>query len=185
MIWLAAAGLWGFAEATVFFLVPDMVLTYAVLRFGLRKALVLGLCAAFAATLGGLVMWRWGHAAPEAAQAFLLHIPGIAPDLLARVQREMAADNWPLLLACGAITGAPYKIYAVKAGIAGLSPLAFALVSLPARFLRFAAAMGLTALAQALARRANLARWSYVLLALGWIGVYSFYGTVRWLAAHS
>jgi membrane protein YqaA with SNARE-associated domain len=184
MMWLAAAALWGFAEATVFFLVPDMVLTYAVLRLGLRKALVLGLCSAFAATLGGLVMWRWGHAAPVPAQAFLLHIPGIAPDLLTRVQGDMTAGDWPLLLARGAITGTPYKIYAVQAGIAGLSPLVFALVSLPARFLRFAAAMGLTALAQAALRRVGLDRWSYALLALGWVGVYSFYGTLRWLAAH-
>ena len=52
LIWIIAAGVWGAAEASFFFIVPDIVLTLAVVRFGLRAGLWLSAIAALFATLG-------------------------------------------------------------------------------------------------------------------------------------
>ena len=37
MMWFVAAALWGISEATFFFVVPDVLITATVLRFGLRR----------------------------------------------------------------------------------------------------------------------------------------------------
>ena len=120
MIWIAAAAVWGFAEATLFFIVPDVLLTYAVLKFGLKRALQLSAVAAAAAVLGGIVLWLWSGEDAEAARHAMLMVPAVGPDLLARAGRE-TAGFWPLDLVVGAVTGMPYKLYAVEAG-AGHQP---------------------------------------------------------------
>ena len=116
-LWLAGAVLWGFAEATFFFIVPDLLLTAAALAFGLRRAFRLAAFTALAAAFGGLLMMRWGAGDADAARASLLSVPLLGDDLLARVQQEMQGA-WPVNLALGAVTGAPYKSYAVEAGAA-------------------------------------------------------------------
>src|SRR4029077_12028672 len=59
LIWYAGAALWGVAEATLFFIVPDVLITFAVVRFGLRRGLVLAVVAAASASVAGVGMWWW------------------------------------------------------------------------------------------------------------------------------
>lgn len=177
-LWLSGAALWGFAEATFFFVAPDLLLTAAVLAFGLQRAFRLSLAAAGAAALGGLAMWTWGASDADAARGFLLCVPLIGEDLLARVQAEMAG-LWPLELTLGAITGAPFKIYAVEAGAAGINPVSFALMGFLARLARFSLAIGLTALGAALAARLGLKRIVPAGLAAAWLAIYAVYVSVR------
>jgi len=177
-LWLAGAIIWGFAEATVFFIVPDILLTAAVLTFGFAMALRFAAAAAIAAAIGGAVMLRWGASDAEAARAFLLAIPLIGDDLLIRVQSEIGAA-WPLNLMRGAITGAPYKIYAVEAGAAHIHALAFAAMSVPARFARFALLMGLFAGGQALLQKFGKGAWAPWLLAAAWMLIYAVYTVIR------
>ncbi|WDI30062.1 hypothetical protein PUV54_08830 [Hyphococcus flavus] len=181
-LWLAGTVLWGFAEATFFFIVPDVLLTAAVLVFGLSRAFKLCVAASLAAAAGGLLMMQWSLHDIEAARAFLLSIPLIGGDLIARVQSEMQGA-WPLNLTLGAVTGAPYKIYAVEAGALGINEALLAVVSFVARLLRFSLAVGLTWGGLMFARAVGLRRFASVGLALAWGSIYAAYIWVR-LNAH-
>ena len=109
LIWIIAAAFWGVAEATLFFIVPDVLLTAAVIRFGFRRALLLAVVAAGSAALAGLAMWAWGQGDADAAHRVMLMVPAIGPDLLARAHDEMAS-GWVMHLFTGAVTGLPYKL---------------------------------------------------------------------------
>jgi membrane protein YqaA with SNARE-associated domain len=184
LIWIVAAAGWGVAEATLFFFVPDVLLTYVVMRFGLRAGLRLSVVAAAAASITGIFMWLWARHDPEAARAVMLMIPAIGPDLLARAHDEVAS-NWPLHLFTGAMTGVPYKLYAVEAGAAHINPLLFALVSFPARLTRFV----LTVLAAELWReiliKMRRLQWRYWGWGAAWTIVYAVYFLSRFLASWS
>ena len=54
------AGIWGFAEATLFFIVPDVWLTLIAVRRGLVPALAACGWALAGALAGGLAMYAWG-----------------------------------------------------------------------------------------------------------------------------
>jgi len=176
--WIAGAALWGFAEATFFFIVPDLLLTAAVIALGFKQAFRLALVAAAAAVAGGVIMILWGASDAEAARAFLLGVPLIGADLLTRVQHEIAGV-WPVELTLGAISGAPFKIYAVEAGAAGINPIVFALAGFVARLARFVLAIAITALGVRLAVRLGYARLAPYGLAIAWALIYGTYLVVR------
>lgn len=132
---LVVAALWGFAEATVFFLVPDVYLTAVALRD--RRAALRACVAALAgALLGGCLMYQWGARDPAAARALLDRVPAVSQEMLARVDGEIAAHG-PLALFVGPLRGTPYKTYAVLAGERHAGLATFLAVSVPARLLRF------------------------------------------------
>ncbi len=176
--WIAGAAFWGYAEATFFFIVPDILLTAAVLVFGLWRTLRLALVAAASAAIGGCVMWILGADDVEMGRAFLLSVPLIGDDLLMRVQSEITGA-WPVNLTLGAITGAPYKIYAVEAGAANVNAFLFLVVSFIARALRFALSIGLAGAGFALARRVGLGRFNAAGLAFAWATIYAAYVSAR------
>ncbi len=126
---------WGFAEATFFFLVPDVAITFIALR-SLAAGLRGTIAALIGALIGGALMYSWGHRAPDAARAFLTRVPAIHGHLLDNVREEL--DRRGLLaMMLGALRGTPYKIYAVEWGARRGSFAAFLLVSVPARYTRF------------------------------------------------
>jgi membrane protein YqaA with SNARE-associated domain len=131
-----SALLWGLAEATLFFIVPDVLLTVIALR-RLRAALVGCAWATAGALAGGLLMYGWGTAAPAYAWQILDYVPGIGVALQTSVRDAMARNGLAALF-LGPLTGTPYKLYAVAAGQQGQSLAAFLLVSVPARAIRFA-----------------------------------------------
>jgi membrane protein YqaA with SNARE-associated domain len=147
-----AAG-WGFAEASLFFLVPDVWLSRVALDSP-RRALRGCLWALAGALGGGALMWAWGGAAPATAEAALDSVPGISAAMVAGVRAELAGIGWSALF-LGPATGTPYKIYAVEAGILGRGLLPLLAVSVPARLLRFVL---VTLLAAGLARAPGLRR---------------------------
>lgn len=184
LIWIVAAAGWGVAEASLFFFVPDVLLTFVVMRFGLRAGLKLAVVAAAAASITGIGMLLWSAHDPETARNVMLMVPAIGPDLLERAHSEIAL-NWPLHLFTGAMTGLPYKLYAVEAGAAHINPLLFALVSFPARLTRFV----LTVLAAELGReiliKMRRLQWRYWGWGAAWFCVYALYFTTRFLASWS
>ena len=173
-LWFAGAALWGFAEATFFFIVPDLLLTAAVLVFGLARAFRFATVAACGAALGALPLVIWGAADADAARSFILSVPLIGEDLLLRVHGELEGF-WPMDLTVGAVTGAPFKIYAVEAGAQGVNPFLFAMVGYVARLARFTLAISLTALGVRLAQRLGLERIVPYGLGLVWVAIYAFY----------
>ena len=62
--------LWGLAEATVFFLVPDILLTALGCR-ALASALKATVAALAGALIGGTAMYLLGYNSPDEARSFL------------------------------------------------------------------------------------------------------------------
>ena len=177
-LWLSFAVIWAFAEATAFFIVPDVMMTTAVLVFGAAIALRFARRRCVRCGRRGWLMWNWGVGDAEGARAFLLAVPLVGDDLLVRVRDEVAGA-WTINLILGAITGAPYKIYAVEAGAAGVDPLLFALSSFVARFARFALTIGLVALGVRALRHFGAAQLAPLLLAGAWAVIYAVYTFMR------
>jgi len=131
----ALAFAWGFAEATLFFIVPDVLLSLIALRSRCR-AWIAGGFAVAGALLGGALMHGWAAVDAEQARAVLVAIPAISSQLVEQVRLQLDSLGF-LGLFVGSVTGVPYKIYAVETGAAALPLVAFLLVSVPARALRF------------------------------------------------
>jgi hypothetical protein len=136
--------LWALAEATLFFVVPDVWLTAVAARRGIRKAMVACGFALAGALLGGAIMYLWASAEPAAAIATLDHVPGISPGMIERAGQALRAQG-VLAMLFGAFAGVPYKIYAVQAPGAGVGLALFLAASVPARLMRFLLLSGMAA----------------------------------------
>jgi membrane protein YqaA with SNARE-associated domain len=110
---LTLAFAWGVAEAAVFFIVPDVLLTLIAVR-ALEPALK-ATVAALAGALAGALMHVLGAREPTFARALRDHIPAISPELIAKVAGEMDRLDLTAVLP-GPLKGIPYKIYAVEWG---------------------------------------------------------------------
>jgi hypothetical protein len=169
----ALALLWGFAEATLFFVVPEVLITWVALD-RLRLALDACLLALAGALVGGVLMYSWGAARNDQAVAAVDLVPAVSHDMLAAVARTLE-ERGPSAMIPGAFIGRPYKAYAVQAPGAGIGLAAFMLATVPARLLRFVlAALMTNGLARLAApwpegrRRALLIGFWLTLYALFW-----------------
>lgn len=166
---------WGLAEATVFILVPDVLLTVLGCR-SIRAGLKAVLSALIGALAGGLIIYAAGRSAPEATQDFLVHLPGIQPGLIHTVELELNEHGLGAVF-LGPLRGTPYKIYAAVWGARRGNPVAFLAASIPARGIRFLAGMLLAAAISRLIARwtRRKSRTELMLLSVFWITFYSFY----------
>jgi membrane protein YqaA with SNARE-associated domain len=172
-LWLAP-GLWGFAEATVFFIVPDVLLTWIAVRYGIRQAVMASFAAGAGAVLGGVVMYMWAVHDPALAREVTRAVPAISASMVAEVGAEVRNSGVKAIFA-GGFTGVPYKIYAVESGAAGIGMAGFVLVTLMARLARFLGSVFLAAgLAWLLARRLAPETVNRTLIVC-WIGFYAGY----------
>ena len=130
------AAAWGLAEATLFFVVPDVLLT-SLAVISRRRALIACAFALGGALLGGAIVFAWGLHHPQAALATLTRIPGIEDATLARVEGTLRQDGLASMF-LGPWSSLPYKVYAVQSARLGFGLPAFLGMSIPARFLRFA-----------------------------------------------
>jgi len=171
--------LWGFAEATLFFIVPDVPLTFIALLKGHGAALRAACFAAAGAVAGAAVMYAWGARDPAAAVAMLERIPAIGPRMIARVGERLA--QWGMAaIPLGGVSGVPFKIYAVMAAQSGIGVAVFLAFALPARLARFAAAV---LIVDAIGRGplGRLAARHRVLMLAGfWILFYAAYWGLVW-----
>lgn len=171
----AIACAWGFAEATLFFIVPDVWLTFLVM-IGLRPALLAASWAIAGGLAGGITMLWLGAHDPATAARLLDAVPAISPALIARVHAGIEQHGL-LAVLLGPIGGVPYKIYAVEWGARHGSWLVFTLVSVPARGVRFFLAPVLVALIRrgiAPLTRGRRAVEAGVLAGF-WVAFYTFY----------
>lgn len=134
MIGYIIASIWGFAEATLFFFVPDIWISILALQSG-RQGLIACLYAFVGAVVGGLVMYYLGRADVQTMNKVLNKIPAIRMMDILKVQSDIQKSGATAVL-FGPMSGTPYKIYAVNAHSA-MSITAFVLVSIPARLVRF------------------------------------------------
>ena len=99
---------WGFAEATVFPVIPDVGLLLLVLVVPRRWAALFG--AAVAGGLAGtVVLYLATMAAPDAVERMLLALPGIHPPMLTAAASSVASGTpWSFTLVG---PGTPLKVY--------------------------------------------------------------------------
>ena len=169
-----AAALWGFAEATLFFIVPDVLLSFAVVARGWRPAVAASVWALAGALLGGVIMYLWGAADPAGALVVIELVPAISPAMVAQVQQDLAGQGFIALFRAG-VTGVPYKIFAASAPQAGIGLAPFVLGSAAARLGRFLLAVIGTALVDAVLARRLARRGRLALLACFWVLFYALY----------
>ena len=165
--------LWGFAEATVFFIVPDVLLSWYGLK-DLRRALFACLFALLGALAGGSVIWLFGHGDPEPVRSIYAALPAIDTAMINGVREQLQSHGLAALF-LGPLSGTPYKLYALESGHLGLGYVPFLLVSAPARLLRFAlVTLAVAGLGRLLSRRLALYQRQRLLL-FAWGAFYAWY----------
>jgi membrane protein YqaA with SNARE-associated domain len=172
----AVAALWGLAEATVFFVVPDVWISR--LALSSRRAALRGCACALAGALpGGVLLYLLGAGHEAAMLALFERLPAIDPGLVARVRAQLhALGGWALLV--GGFSGAPYKLYAAQAMSAGLGLPVFIACSVIARGARFVAvALLVGGIARRAAARFGAATVNRIWWA-AWIAFYALYWTL-------
>lgn len=173
MIAYVVAFLWGIAEATLFFIVPDVWLSLVALR-GARRAVAASLVTALGAVIGGGIMLAWATLEPQQALAAVEQVPAISQAMVADVYVRLQQQGLIAVL-LGAFRGVPYKIFSVQIPRTTISPTAFLLFSVPARLARFVLVSIVVAGLDSLWFRTwSVARKQRLLLA-GWVLFYLLY----------
>jgi membrane protein YqaA with SNARE-associated domain len=174
----AAAFLWGLAEATLFFIVPDVVLSYIGLTRGARAAAVASLYAAAGASLGGALMYLWSARDFAAAAGAVRAVPAISDAMAADARAAMAEHGWFLASLAGPLSSTPYKLYAILAPHAGAPLVLFTLASIAARLPRFLLVGAGVAWIGARLRPRIGPRGVLWLLAAAWLAFYALFFAV-------
>lgn len=166
--------IWGFAEATFFFFVPDVWLSRIVLT-NPREAYINIAIATLGAITGGAVMYYLGAQYFAQIEAALPLVPAVSTDMVDKVGADIGAHSLLYAMSQGMFAGVPYKIYASWAGHLSAPLLVFIVATIIARMARF---ITVTALAH-LIRKALKKRLSQsVILRIhigAWVCFYVFY----------
>jgi membrane protein YqaA with SNARE-associated domain len=126
---------WGLAEATLFFIVPDVYIGWVALIHW-RKGIGAVCYAVAGAVLGGVMMYVFGYSGGESAAAILTSVPLIHAGLVQMAIHQLQTTGLPAIMA-GPWLGIPYKIYAMEAGVLALPLFPFLALTIPARGIRF------------------------------------------------
>lgn len=146
------AAAWGFAEATVFFVVPDVWTSWVGMRRP-KRALGTTLSALGGAMLGGAATFAWAQRVPaEQSQATMAKVPGITAGMVEDVELQVTRSGHAALMR-GPIRGVPYKLYARASGVQHKSLPNFLAWSVPGRLIRFVLVTWVSSRIAALARR--------------------------------
>jgi Predicted membrane protein len=172
---VAVATAWGAAEATFFFLVPDVWLTRLALK-DRASSLLLPFAGALAGALAGgaLLHLLAGSGSAAGLLRAMDFVPAIDATLIQRAGNDLQHSGWPALFR-GALTGTPYKLYAVHAGAGAMSLFSFLAVSVVARGARFALTLALTLGVKHLFLRRTSLRTALTLHAVVWSIFYLCY----------
>jgi hypothetical protein len=164
------------AEGTLFFVVPDVILTLTAL-FSFRAALRQTLAVLAGSLIAGALMFGWAARAPEPARATVMAVPFVRAAMAEEVRADLESYGAPALMR-GPLSGIPYKLYAVEAP-AHSGWLAFMALSVPARLARLVTGLLVFGAVGRWLRRPIAAHPRRAVLgwALYWIGIYAFYWT--------
>lgn len=178
MAWKAGALLWGAAEAFLFFVVPDVIISYVALRRGFRAGVIACLLAATGAALGGATMYAWSERSPD-AMAAVRAVPAVSDAMVADAKADMREEGWFVAALKGPLTSTPYKVYAALAPSEGASLPAFAAAAFPVRLPRFLVVAGVFALIGAAVRGRVSGKVTLTAFTLGWVLFYGWFWTVH------
>jgi len=176
-VWAAFA--WGLAEATLFFIIPDVIVG-AVSLFQPRRAAAAVGAAIGGAMVGGVVLVLVAQSLGPSLIEVIEDVPGIPREMVTAAQVDLDAHGGAALL-LAPLSGTPYKIYAAEWGVRGWGLPALLAWTIPARALRLVPVAVLAA-GVGLVLRRNLVRrpWLWLgLYGLIWTGVYVLYFRVN------
>ena len=172
---LAICALWGFAEATLFFVVPDVAVG-ALGLFRPRRALPAAGAAVAGAVLGGIAIYALGLGIEANVRDVMDAVPAITPAMIDSA-REGLLDRGGFAMFIGVSEGIPYKIYASEWAVLGWGLPALVAWTMPARAFRIVL-VGLIAAAVGSIFRRSVSRrpgaWASI-YAIGWIAFYIVY----------
>jgi len=177
---LWAAGAWGFAEGTLFFVVPDVLFTLTTAlrpRRGLLQ-LVLAIAGAIPA---GFLMYSWSAANRLQACSAVSAVPFVKGSQLEDTNHRLKSEGAVAMLS-NPLGGVPYKVYAVVAPLQ-LSLREFLLFSIPARAERMLITWIPAALIGLALRRFEDAKRARIVLrlhAFAWVAIYAVYWGKLW-----
>lgn len=174
-IWPLAALIWGAAEGFLFFIVPDVLISYVALRHGLKAGVIACLLAAVGAGIGGAAMYGWSAREPEAALAAVTAVPAVSIPMIVHASVAMDREGWFAAALKGPVTSTPYKVYALLAPSRGASVWGFALGALPIRLPRFLLAAVAFAAIRRLAQERIDARWLMTGFTAWWVLFYVWF----------
>lgn len=169
----ALAALWGFAEAIVFFIVPDVFLSWLALD-SFKRALIACLFAVLGAVVGGAALWLLVQYHPDQARSILESLPAISGAMIVGVHEALAESGLSALF-IGPFTGVPYKIYIVEAANLNFGLAIFLAISIPARLSRFALVALVSSAASRLLRRRFSLRTVQLAHATLWLVFYAWF----------
>lgn len=172
------AAAWGTAEATVFFIVPDVWTSWLALH-NPRRGMATTVPALAGALAGGAATYKTAQRmSPETTENVLTSVPGISAAMVAKVERQLDEQGWSALV-LGPTRGVPYKIYARTLAHGHESFGRFMALSVPARMVRFLAVTGGVAGLGKLADRMGMgAKGKSAVFLGGWAGFYTWYFTL-------
>jgi membrane protein YqaA with SNARE-associated domain len=169
---MALALLWGFAEATLFVVVPEVLISWVAID-RLRRALYACILALVGAMAGGGLMYGWGANDLDRSLSIVERVPAISVEMLQEIDQSLL-EHGSVVMIPGAFIGRPYKAYAVQAPRADIDLLPFLAATIPARLVRFVLAALLT---YGIARR--FGHWSLakkrIVLSAFWITFYAVF----------
>ncbi len=171
---MIVALLWGFAESTFFFVIPDVFLSYAAI-LSWRRTWKHLLAATAGALLGGAMLFQWSAAKPISAHGAIARVPFVREGMFAQVDAGFRTHGL-LSIFLGSVSGIPYKLYAVE-GPKFCSEAQFLFATPLARLIRFLLVWsGFGAVARWLQMKYGWRGWKPGLThAAVWIAVYSLY----------
>jgi len=126
--------LWGFAEGTFFFVVPDAFLSLVAI-VAPRRVWRHILAAVFGAVCAGALMYAWAARNPAQAHEVVSRVPFIPQRMFDGVRNGYERHGMTALF-LGPLSGIPYKIYAIEAP-PHFGLVRFAFATAPARAWRF------------------------------------------------
>lgn len=165
--------IWGFSEATFFFIVPDVWLSFCSIKSwktGLKQ-IVLVLVGAL---IGGSCMYFLGSAIQGKILVLLDYVPMVNRELIHYAINEIFTYEYKALF-YGPIQGIPYKIYASASGLFSLNYWTFLLVSVPVRSFRFIVSVVLSNFISSVVLRKWSLQKKRIVLILAWVIIYCFY----------
>ena len=123
--------IWSFAEATFFFFVPDIWLGHITIK-NPKEAYKNIPVALTGALCGGICIYFLGRYMFEDIENIMVQIPAITQDMSTEVGEEIGNGNILLSTIIAGLTGVPYKLYALWAGLLEVSLVLFLAIN-PAR----------------------------------------------------
>ncbi len=177
--WSVAAVIWGFAEASLFFVVPDLLISWVAMNRGLKEGAWTSLLAALGAVIGGAVIFLWSASDPAGARRTVSAVPAVSEAMIANARADIDANGWFIAAMKGPLTSTPYKVYALLAPKSGAPLAAFAPAALPVRLPRFLIVAAIFALIGGLLRDRIDRRILSAAFTAGWLLFYLWFWTAH------